>query len=173
MIELWEPVPYEPFGGQYIISNFGRVKPITKSKYSNMKGEYLKHSYGFKGYPCVTLHYLGKSKQCFVHQMVALVFIPNPENKPYVLHMDDNKKNSHVDNLVWGTHADNMRHMVERGRSIKGELVGIAKLDPEKVKKIRSWYATGEVTQMDLAHTYGVNQTIISDVVRRVTWRHI
>lgn len=43
--------------------------------------------------------------------MVALAYIPNPENKPCVCHKDNNPLNNHVDNLYWGTQAENMSQM--------------------------------------------------------------
>ena len=78
MIEIWKPVPFEQFSSKYIVSSIGRVKPINKSKYSSAKGEFLKNGVGARGYACVTLYNGGKSKQCFVHRMVALVFIGGP-----------------------------------------------------------------------------------------------
>ena len=46
-----------------------------------------------------------------VHRLVAMTYIPNPENKPCVCHKDNNPLNNHVDNLYWGTQAENMSQM--------------------------------------------------------------
>lgn len=57
----------------------------------------------------------GKSKSKAIHILIALTFIPNPENKPYVNHKDGDKNNSAVSNLEWVTQKENMNHAVETG----------------------------------------------------------
>jgi len=56
-----------------------------------------------------------RSKQYSVHQLVALAFIPNPENKLEVNHKDGNKLHCHEDNLEWATHSENIIHAVSMG----------------------------------------------------------
>ena len=50
-------------------------------------------------------------KGCSVHRLVAEAFIPNPENKPFVDHIDNNCLNNHITNLRWATNQENMRNM--------------------------------------------------------------
>ena len=47
---------------------------------------------------------------CKIHRLVAEAFIPNPENKPYVDHIDTNRTNNDVTNLRWVTQEENMRN---------------------------------------------------------------
>lgn len=61
----------------------------------------------FKGYLRVKIN----GSTHLVHRLVALTYIPNPENKPCVCHKDNNPLNNHVDNLYWGTQAENMSQM--------------------------------------------------------------
>lgn len=77
--------------------------------YHLLKTKYTKHD----GRPYVTLRNpkLGIRRLAKVHRLVALAYIPNPENKPCVCHKDNNPLNNHVDNLYWGTQAENMFQM--------------------------------------------------------------
>ena len=77
--------------------------------YHLLKTKYTKHD----GRPYVTLRNpkLGIRRLAKVHRLVALAYIPNPENKPCVCHKDNNPLNNHVDNLYWSTQAENMSQM--------------------------------------------------------------
>lgn len=77
--------------------------------YHLLKTKYTKHD----GRPYVTLRNpkLGIRRLAKVHRLVALAYIPNPESKPCVCHKDNNPLNNHVDNLYWGTQAENMSQM--------------------------------------------------------------
>jgi len=62
----------------------------------------------------------GKKRHFGVHQIVALAYIPNPDNKPCVCHKDNNPQNNHYKNLYWGTYKENSEQMVRDGRSLAG-----------------------------------------------------
>ena len=108
MQEIWKDIPnYE---GIYQVSNLGNVKSLDKIVNSAIKnnskvkrtGKILKQ-HNKNGYMQVTLIHNNKRKYYNVHRLVALTFIPNPENKPQVNHKDENKLNNCVDNLEWCT----------------------------------------------------------------------
>jgi hypothetical protein len=77
------------------------------------------------------------------------------------------------EHLTFGSHADNMRDMVEAERQAKGTDHGIAKLTEEQVLEIRRRYADGGVTQRLLCDEYGVTQSLISQIVLRKIWAHL
>lgn len=88
----------------------GKSKPIFRD------GRILKQVVNSYGYYCVTIKYLnGKQKVCPVHRLVAQTFIPNPDNKPQVNHIDGIKTNNHVNNLEWCTPSENLKHAFKNG----------------------------------------------------------
>jgi hypothetical protein len=124
------------------------------------------------GHLTVVLSKDGKSVTLLVHRLVALAWIRNPDNLPFVLHSDDVPSNNKVGNLRWGTHQDNMDDMLRKGRGSKGETKGNVKLTDKKVLKIRKLRAQGW-THERLADKYGVTQPNISAICNRKTWTHI
>ena len=63
-----------------------------------------------KGYRTVLIRDNGKERTVFVHRLVALAFVPNPQNKPQINHKDGNKLNNRPENLEWCTNAENAWH---------------------------------------------------------------
>jgi len=66
-------------------------------------------------YLITTITIEGKQKHLYVHRLVAETFIPNPENKPCVNHIDGNSKNNNIGNLEWCTYAENVHHAYKIG----------------------------------------------------------
>ena len=87
----------------YVIHPCGTLLRICKDKTTE-----LKHIKTPKGYMVVGLYKNGKRKQFKVHRLLALHFIPNPENKPYVDHGNGVKDDNSLENLSWVTHQENM-----------------------------------------------------------------
>lgn len=107
-MEIWKDIPgYE---GRYKVSNIGRVKRLflhgepCPRLLQIMAGTYC------KGYLTVGLNDGEKTRSFGIHRLVALAFIPNPENKPQPNHIDHNKSNNHVSNLEWVTGSRNIEH---------------------------------------------------------------
>lgn len=126
------------------------------------------------GYRKVMLRNTGSYKFFLVHRLVGLAFIPNPENKPCVNHIDGDKKNNAASNLEWCTYSENTRHAVRLGlqKGMPGMRHPEAKLDDSQIPEIRQRVAEGE-TQTSVAKDYGVTQATISLISRRKLWPHI
>lgn len=101
-----------------------RYTPDGKTKVSN-EGDIIKIKNGVEvepkiymnvcGYPTVSASYNYKCRTYAVHRLVALVFLPNPDNHPQVNHKNGNKLNNHVDNLEWCTVSQNIQHAYDNG----------------------------------------------------------
>ena len=108
--EIWKPVVgYE---GLYEVSNLGRVKSLPRK---DSKGGIKSQRETIWGYLLCQLWKDGKGKNHSVHRLVAEAFIPNPEVKQTVNHIDCNKHNNRADNLEWATQSENVRHSVKLG----------------------------------------------------------
>ena len=70
------------------------------------------------------LQYFIRGKWYKAHRLVALAYIPNPNNYPIVMHKDNNPLNNHVDNLMWGTYSMNNLQCSREGRGIQYRLKG-------------------------------------------------
>ena len=120
--EIWKDI--EGYEGKYQISNHGRVKSLERHTEKNNEGKIkgfikryafmLKSTKCNQGYPIARL-YAAKtqSKDFKVHRLVAMAFIPNPENKPFVNHINMIRDDNHVSNLEWVTARENKSHGVK------------------------------------------------------------
>ncbi len=103
-MEIWKTINgYE----NYQVSSLGRIR----TKYRTLK------NLNKKGYSVICLCNNNVKKYFLIHRLVALHFIPNPENKPQVNHIDGNKLNNSIINLEWNTSKENINHSWENGLS--------------------------------------------------------
>lgn len=109
MTEEWRPVVgYE---GLYEVSNLGRVRSLPRWR-SHQQKLVLRCSSNNSGYQQVHLSTHNKQKSMTVHRLVAQAFIPNPENKPEINHIDGDKTNNKIDNLEWVNRKENVHHAI-------------------------------------------------------------
>jgi hypothetical protein len=106
--EIWKPI--QGFEGLYEISNYGRVKSI--GSYNACKRGIMNPMVDLDGYLHVRLYNDGISKDISVHRLVAIAFIPNPNNYKYVNHKDENTMNNSVTNLEWCTNSYNLIYSI-------------------------------------------------------------
>lgn len=141
--ETWEGV--DMVHGLYHVSSKGRVKSIPhsvygvgKEKWQTRSGKILKPDSNRFGHQRVTLSVNGKVKRVFVHRLVAMAFIPTPQNKPIINHINGIPADNRVENLEWCTYAENNLHAYKvLGRAtIKGEDRHNAKLTEKQVLEI-------------------------------------
>lgn len=169
--EIW--IKIEGYKNMYIISNYGRVKSFHR----NVKGQLLKPRLHLCRKANKPLSYnLSDSKidkSITVHRLVALYFIPNPNNLPEINHIDGNKHNNHISNLEWSTHADNIKHAVENGLTNKGEKSFLSKLKEHEVIEIRRLKTELNYSNIKLSKMFKVTPSTIRYIIIRKTWKHI
>ena len=104
-LEILEDLDFEMFlpiknYDNYCVSNFGNIKNLKTNRI-------LKSRNHNQGYKLISLSKNGKVKTFTVHRLVAKAFLENPDNKPMIDHIDENKTNNNVKNLRWRTVAEN------------------------------------------------------------------
>lgn len=115
--EVWKEIPnYE---GLYAISNLGNIKRLAHKRCDRnqlMKEKHLKVTYPKNNkYPYVTLCKHGICKSQLLHRLMAMAFIPNPNNYPCINHIDGNKQNNSLVNLEWCTYSHNNKEACRLG----------------------------------------------------------
>lgn len=101
--EIWKEVV--GYDGYYFISNYARLKSIYKNK-CIIKYVYAPHHL----YCRASMNIKGKKSSVLIHRLVAQAFIPNPENKTTVNHINGIKKDNRIENLEWCTLSENTKH---------------------------------------------------------------
>lgn len=109
--EIWKPVV--GFEGMYEVSSLGRLRSVDRMQVNAMgvvrrlKGKMISLNSLSYGYPVAVLNDGTRKKTVRIHRLVAEAFIPNPENKQFVDHIDTNRRNARVDNLRWVDRNEN------------------------------------------------------------------
>lgn len=137
--EIWKDVVgYEDY---YSVSNFGNIKSLHRVVGSKggfcqkINGIHKKQTKTTNGYLKASLSKNGKDKTMLVHRLVAIAFIPNPESKSQVNHINSNRTDNRVENLEWVTPSENIRHGCIFG-SIKSPNKGIRGSSSKMAKKV-------------------------------------
>jgi hypothetical protein len=165
MGEKWREIPgiESMFGAKYEVSSFGRFRSMPrKSKISDriIPGRNIRTHVDDRGYVSVHL----KDRTYRAHRVVASVFLPNPENKPEVNHIDGNKANNRISNLEWATKSENFWHSVGAG------LRKLAISDDDVLYIRKNFKAIGK---NNLAEMYGVHPSYIYNIAVHKDKEHV
>lgn len=149
--EIWKDYTYEG-KTYYKVSNYGRCKSITRTRllFNGVPcvqvGKIIKASKDNKGYYSYHLSYDGKRVVQRVHRLVALCFIPNPDNLPFINHKDENPSNNRVDNLEWCSHEYNINYGTRTERARKSASKSIEQFDLDG-NYIKTWESLAEASK--------------------------
>lgn len=177
MQEEWKPiVGYE---GLYEVSNFGQIKSLERITNNNIHiSEHIQtQRIGETGYMYVGLCKEGVKANKRVHRIVAIAFVPNPENKPQVNHKDENKQNNNADNLEWVTGTENINYGTAIQRAHEKDCSPLTKkvLQIDKNGEIVAEYASQSIA----AKAFNTSAGNISNcckgrckTVRGYSWRY-
>lgn len=180
MEEIWKDIPgYE---GYYQVSNLGRIKSLPRCKPTDKRKTHnniRKPRLAKNGYLRVNLSKGNSVKWFGVHRLVALTFIPNPDNLPVINHKDENKQNNRVENLEWCTHQYNCEYGTARERQRKTRAANpndkvVRKLVGEKNSKaILQYSLSGEMIARykSLSEASAATGVHISTIIRQCKGR--
>lgn len=180
----WRPVP--DFEGMYAVSSCGRVRSLAREVIQRgphkvtryiVQSRVMRSCVTSTGYRMVSLSRAGKVKMFYVHRLVAMAFIPNPENKPQVNHIDGDRQNNLVENLEWVDARGNYLHAVslwgprKSPNPSRGESHYRAKLTWPQVRAIRKMAASGKYTKTKIAAKFGITDANVYSIVVYKTWK--
>ena len=152
----------------YKVSNYGNILSFkqNKEKLLNLISDK-------KGYLIISLFKNNIQKNFRINRLVAQTFLPNPESKPEINHIDGNKQNNYVDNLEWVTHSENMKHAYKLGLCFqKGEKNNASKLTNNDVLMIHGLYLSF-FSKRELALLFNISISNICYILNGKTWKHL
>jgi hypothetical protein len=178
--EVW--VPITGYEGLYDISSLGRVKSKRRVVKSIRSGRPLTKTVCERiliptfcnEYAEVCLNKNGSHRSAKVHILIAKAFLPNPDNKPILNHINGVKSDYQLLNLEWTTYKENTRHAWDTKlcTAIKGTQSGNSKLTDESILEIKERFKNGE-NNAAIAKIYNVSKNNIRNIRIGKAWKHV
>lgn len=149
---------------KYFINNNGNI-------INNNTSIILKGQNNGNGYLKITLTIEGKQIQRYIHRLVALSFIPNPENKPQVNHLNGIKTDNRVENLEWCTNSENQIHAHKNGLKKNGNKVWNGKFSKNDIHIIKEMYNSG-IKQIEISKKMNVCKSTICEILQGKRYKY-
>ena len=173
--ENWKIVEEFP---NYLISNHRNVKTLKTLE--------DRTAHINSGYELIIFNNGEKRYSRLIHRLVAIAFIPNPENKPCVNHLNGIKTDNRVENLEWVTYKENIEHAIKTGlvdyskrKNPQHKLYPkdgdhkLTKSTKEEVIEMRRMYDTGDYVLRELSEKFEISISVVWKIINRKTWKHI
>jgi predicted XRE-type DNA-binding protein len=132
----------------------------------------MKPKTGGSGYLLIGLWQNGKQIWALVHRLILETFIGECPDGMWARHLDGNRLNNVLGNLMWDTPKNNMGDKIKHGTLQRGENHEMAKLSNLQVRIMRRCVECG-MTQTEMARIFNVTQPSVSMVIRKHTWKHL
>ncbi len=160
--------PVKNFEGLYSIDQNGHLYSHVNSKTKKLVGS--KDSKGYRRAVLKTLD--GKKAWKYLHRLTCEAYIPNPENKSQVNHINNDPSDNRISNLEWATPKENTQHCLKQGRSNRafGSRQSSAKLTEKDIPQIRRLIEQKLYTQNQIADFYGVHNCAITYIKQGICW---
>ena len=159
----WERLVINGIIMDYYINPMGEIK--------NLKGRYIKQRTNNRGYYIIDLYYKHKKITYLTHRLIAMMFIPNPENLPTVNHKDGIKSHNYYHNLEWVSYSDNNKHAYDNGLkiSLKGIDSPFAKC-PEEMIRIICEKLEIDKSPKRISEELGVPKSLVRSIKSGESW---
>lgn len=175
--EEWRDV--SGYEGMYQVSNLGRLKSLERyvrhsANNISLKKEHI-FNVGISNKSLIAiLSKEGTSKGYLIYRLVAKAFIPNPENKPEVNHIDGNRMNNKVTNLEWATRSENEKHAYDTGLYVsrKGENHPMSKITRNDILKMYDLFNAGN-SKKQIAEIFNISYSHVCRIFKGSTWKHL
>lgn len=178
---MWKPIPAT--NGRYEASDQGEIRNVPMPLQITRNGStYIRHTTGkvltkhrkrrkatAPEYEFVYLRVQGKSKRRAVHALVLEAFVGPRKGHQQCRHLDGNSLNNRLDNLRWGTPAENRADIRRHGRTAEGERNGNTALRYEDVIAMRVMHSRGMSTYQ-LSEWFDVDPSTIGKIIRGDSW---
>lgn len=168
MEEVWKPM--RGHESLYEVSNLGRIRSIPKTGFR--KRAVLAQHTERHGYKRIRLTDGNVKFSALVHRIVAEAFVPNPDEKPIVNHIDGDKGNNRADNLEWVTYKENHEHAVRTGLIPKNQIMNAVEASRKVPRKnsvmVRRSDGVTYRSISEAARAVGVDRAVLSRAVAHV-----
>jgi hypothetical protein len=174
MIKIYTNGVEEKFPN-HVISRSGRVFRWTDGK-GTWKGRELKVQTRGR-YPKVTLWKDGAQK-IRLHKIVAHTFLGKPPDGCEIIHRDENKQNSELKNLQYGTRSENLIRSYKDGgrvspnKGVYGEASPVSQMNFKKIKKMFVAYYKKKKTMVEIAERHCISMSLVDKVLRGYNWNY-